>query len=311
MTKSDLFVTLHVPYDLLDPILAALSRDTRIDLPKLSEEEMRQLERDSCQLVTAALDRRADGVERRGFTLADVAVLSPPTRSLVETQRLFGYLRAVLEADLRPENIQLTPDVEELARRALLLPPAQRTLFEIARTMHVGVFKARLIKTVEAAGATVHAPLPTLDLGAYTPEFRAPRRRRHGPAARTSGRPPRAPGEAEAPSRSSSRPGPLPKPRPDPPMPPPGASVAGAWRRSSTPAGRRSAPTASSSSGPARSATWRSISRRLHLPRPRPGRSPRGRTPTAAGGCRTAVAPPRAGRSRRRSATWPRSVRPP
>jgi len=174
VTKSDLFVTLHVPYDLLDPILAALSRDTRIDLPKLSEEEMRQLERDSCQLVTAALDRRADGVERRGFTLADVAVLSPPTRSLVETQRLFGYLRAVLEADLRPENIQLTPDVEELARRALLLPPAQRTLFEIARTMHVGVFKARLIKTVEAAGATVHAPLPTLDLGAYTPEFRAP-----------------------------------------------------------------------------------------------------------------------------------------
>jgi tetratricopeptide (TPR) repeat protein len=173
VTKNDLFVTLHIPYELLDPILNALSRDTRVDLATLTEEEMHRLESDSCQLVTAALDRRADGVERRGFTLADVAVLSPPTRTLAEIQRLFGYLRSVLEADLRPENIRLTPDVEDLARRALLLPPPQRTLFQLVRTMHVGVFKARLIKTVEAAGATVHAPLPTLDLGAYTPEFRA------------------------------------------------------------------------------------------------------------------------------------------
>jgi tetratricopeptide (TPR) repeat protein len=173
VTKNDLFVTLHVPYDLLDPILAALSRDEKVDLGRLGEEEMRRLEADSCQIVTAALDRRAEGVERRGFTLADVCVLSPPTRSLPEIQRLFGYLRAVLEADLRPENLKLTPDVEDLARRALLLPPAQRTLFQLVRTMHVGLFKARLIKTVEAAGATVHTPLPSLDLGAYTPEFRA------------------------------------------------------------------------------------------------------------------------------------------
>jgi hypothetical protein len=98
-------------------------------------------------------------------------VLSPPTASLEQIQRLFGYLRSVLEADLRPENLHLTPDVEELARGALRLPPSQRTLFQIVRNLRVGVFKARLIKTVESAGTAVHAPLPSLDLGAFSPEF--------------------------------------------------------------------------------------------------------------------------------------------
>ncbi len=105
--------------------------------------------------------------------MADVAVLSPPGYSLDQVQRLFGYFKAVLEADLRPENLRLTPDVEELARKALLLPPDQRTLFQLVRNLRVGVYKARLIKVVEEAGSAVHAPLPSLDLGAYSPEFRS------------------------------------------------------------------------------------------------------------------------------------------
>jgi tetratricopeptide (TPR) repeat protein len=171
VAKNDLFVSLHVPFEFLDPVLAAIGRPPKVDLDRLEPAEVHDLESASYHLVTAALEHRPPGIERRGFTLADVAVLAPPTYSLLQIQRLFGYLKAVLEADLRPENLSLAPDVEELARKALALPPEQRTLFQIVRTLRVGIYKARLIKVVESAGAAVHAPLPSLDLGAYSPEF--------------------------------------------------------------------------------------------------------------------------------------------
>ncbi len=170
VTRNDLFVTLHVPFDLLEPVLSTLSKDPKVDLASLTEADLHALEAASCQVITAALERRADGLERRGFTLADVAALSPPTRTLSEIQRLFGYLRAVLEVELRPENLQLAPDVEELARRALLMPADQRTLFQLVRNLHVGLFKARLIKVVESAGSAAHAPIPSLDFGEFAPE---------------------------------------------------------------------------------------------------------------------------------------------
>lgn len=172
VTKNDLFVTLHVPFELLEPVLAAISRNPRVDLDRLSEIEMRDLESLSYHLISTALERRPEGIERRGFTMADVAVLSPPNATLDQIQRLFGYLRTVLEADLRPENLRLAPDVEELARKALLLPENQRTLFQLVRSLRVGIFKARLIKVVESSGAAGHTPLAALDLGQYSPEFR-------------------------------------------------------------------------------------------------------------------------------------------
>lgn len=173
LTKNDLFVTLHVPFEFLEPVLAAIGQNPPIALDRLSAEEVHELENGSYHLITAALERRPPGIEHRGLTLADVAVLSPPSASLEQLARLFGYLRAVLEADLRAENLELAPDVQELARRALVLPPEQRSLFQLVRTLRVGIYKARLIKVVEEAGTTVRAPLPTLDLAAYGPEFRA------------------------------------------------------------------------------------------------------------------------------------------
>jgi len=172
VAKNDLFVTLHVPYEFLEPVLSAISRSSKIDLEHLDATEVRDLENASYHLVTSALEHRPPGIERRGFTLADVAVLAPPNYSLDQIHRLFGYLKAVLESDLRPENLALTPDVEELARKALVLPPEQRTLFQLVKNLRVGVYKARLIKVVEEAGSAVHAPLASLDLGAYSPEFR-------------------------------------------------------------------------------------------------------------------------------------------
>jgi tetratricopeptide (TPR) repeat protein len=174
VTKNDLFVTLHVPFDHLDPVLQILSRSPRVDVDKLTAKEIEDLEVASYHLIHSALETRPAGIENRGLTLADVAVLSPPTYTLGQIQRLFGYLHAVLGMDLKPENLHLTPDVEELARKALVLPDNQRTLFQLVEGLRVGVYKAKVIKAVEAAGRAVHAPLPALDLGAYTPEFRAP-----------------------------------------------------------------------------------------------------------------------------------------
>jgi tetratricopeptide (TPR) repeat protein len=174
VTKNDLFVTLHVPFDLLDPVLQILSRSPAVDIDRLSAAEMQDLEGASYHLIASALQVRPAGIENRGLTLADVATLAPPTYTLGQIQRLFGYLHSALEMELRPENLRLTPDVEELARKALQLPPEQRTLFQLVQTLRVGVFKARVIKTVETAGRAVHVPLPALDLGAYTPEFRGP-----------------------------------------------------------------------------------------------------------------------------------------
>ena len=172
VAKNDLFVTLHVPYEFLEPVLGAIGKTPKIDLEHLEAGDVRDLENASYHLITSALQRRPPGIERRGFTLADVAVLAPPSYALGQIQRLFGYLKAVLESELRAENLSLTPDVEELARQALALPPEQRTLFQIVKNLRVGIYKARLIKVVEQAGAAVHAPLPSLDLGAYSPEFR-------------------------------------------------------------------------------------------------------------------------------------------
>jgi tetratricopeptide (TPR) repeat protein len=173
VTKNDLFVTLHVPYEFLDPVLQAIGRSPVLDLEHLDAGEVRDLETSSYHLIVGALERRPPGIERRGLSLADVAVLAP-NLSLEQIQRLFGYLRAVLEADLKIEKLSLPPDVEELARQAITLPDDQRTLFQLVRTLRVGLLKARLIKAVEEAGSAVHAPLPSLDLGAYSPEFRTP-----------------------------------------------------------------------------------------------------------------------------------------
>jgi hypothetical protein len=162
-----------VPFEFLGPVLSAIGQTPKVDLDRLEANEVRDLEGASYQLITAALEHRPPGLERRGLSLADVASLAPPNYSLDQIQRLFGYLRAVLQADLRPENLSLAPDVEDLARRALVLPEEQRTLFQLVRTLRVGIYKARLIKVVEEVGSAVRAPLPSLDLGAYSPEFRA------------------------------------------------------------------------------------------------------------------------------------------
>ncbi len=165
VTKNDLFVSLRVPFELLDPVLTAMGRTPRIDVYRLPAAELAELEAGSTRLVTAALERWPGGIEQGALTLADVASLSPSETSLDQVQKLFAYLDAVLRLDVRPENLELTPDVEELAREAMGAGRDDRTLFQLVRDLRIGVFKARLIQAVERAGGVAHAPLPALVLG--------------------------------------------------------------------------------------------------------------------------------------------------
>ncbi len=165
ITKNDLFVSLRVPFEMLDSVLAAMGRTPKIDVYRLPATELAELEEASVRLITSAVERWPDGIEPGSLNLADIAMLSPAETSLEQVQRLFAYLEAVLHLDIRPENLELTPDVEELARQAMSAGGDDRTVFELVRDLRIGIFKARLIQTVERAGGAAHAPLPTLTLG--------------------------------------------------------------------------------------------------------------------------------------------------
>ncbi|MEM0129397.1 MAG: tetratricopeptide repeat protein [Thermoplasmata archaeon] len=164
VTKHDLFVTLHVPFDLLDPVLAAMARAPSLDVASLSAEAIDQLEQETVALVEAAAE--ADRLPNEGGTwsLADVAWLSDPAETLAALQRKFAYVQAVLGMELRPENLSLTPALEEVARRALADGSVEDGVFALVLRYRVGLFHARIIQAVERASATPRAPLPTVEL---------------------------------------------------------------------------------------------------------------------------------------------------
>jgi len=171
VTRNDLLVQLQVPLDTLDAVMEYLGRVPTVDLRSLAPAEWAALERASFQLIVAALERRPAGVERRGLTLADIAVLSPPGTKLSEMQRLFGYVKAVLEIDLGSDPPPPPSPIEPLVRKALQLPAEQRTLFGLVGHLGIGLYVARVLQRVEQTGSTSHSALPALDLGRYSPEF--------------------------------------------------------------------------------------------------------------------------------------------
>ena len=174
VTKNDLFVQLKVPFDQLDPVMERVGRELKVDVGALEPAAFAELERRSCRLITTALADRPQGLETRGLTVAVVAALAPPNDSLTDVQRLFAYVDTVLRMDIRPENLRLTPESEEVARRALALPAAQRTLFGLVRTLQIGIFQARVVKAVERTSESAHAPLPSVNLSSHSPEFGSP-----------------------------------------------------------------------------------------------------------------------------------------
>ncbi len=174
ITKNDIFVTLHAPFETLDEVLRAIAEPPPLDLAALSETERAELEASSHRLIVDAMDRRVVGIERRGFTLADVALLTPETAPLRRIQREYAYLSAVLRSEIDPKSVRLTPELEDVARRALSLPLSERTVFGLVRRLGVGVATARTIKAIEASAALGVPTRHGLDLAALSPEFAGP-----------------------------------------------------------------------------------------------------------------------------------------
>lgn len=146
ITKNDLFLSLHVPFDLMAAVEVSISRSVRVDLALLGSSERDRLERESHDVIVRGLREQPRAVEKRGMTLADVATLSPPDRSLADVQRLFGYMRAVLELKELPPRIAMPTEVSRLLPRASELPPGERTPFRLVWNLGVGLYTARLVK---------------------------------------------------------------------------------------------------------------------------------------------------------------------
>ncbi|MDE1822628.1 MAG: hypothetical protein KGI98_17465 [Euryarchaeota archaeon] len=146
ITKNDLFLSLHIPFDLLDPVTRSISKEVRVDLKLLGSSERDRLERESHDVIVRGLAERAEVIEKRGLTMADVAALCPAGRSLADLQRLFGYMRAVLELKELPPRTLMPSEVSRLLPRAAALPPEERTPFRLVRNLGVGLYTARLVK---------------------------------------------------------------------------------------------------------------------------------------------------------------------
>jgi len=173
ITKNDLFLTLHIPFELLDPVTKAMGRTPEIRVEELSEEDLRELENATFHVINSALEQKGSVLEKKGLTLADVATFAPTATNLGQIQRIFGYMRSVLRMEITPDRLRLTPDLEELARQALALPETERTLFGLVRNLRVGLYKARIIKVIESVGGSEAAVVPTLELsseGSGAPE---------------------------------------------------------------------------------------------------------------------------------------------
>ncbi len=167
VTRNDLFMTLQVPWDLIDPVMREATKVVEVDVNKLTDKEIMDLEGMSYHLITQAMERKLSSVDRGALSLADVALLSPPEYSLAQVQRLTGYVQSVMSMPIHPETMKLSRDVEDLARKALTLPPEERTPFRLVKNLSIGIYKAMVIKAIESMTMDfqVQAP-PALN---YTP----------------------------------------------------------------------------------------------------------------------------------------------
>jgi tetratricopeptide (TPR) repeat protein len=168
-TKNDLFMSLKVPWDLLDPVMREYSKVVEINLSQLTEKDVMDFEGMSYNIITQAFALHFSSVERGSLTQADVATLAPPDYTLNQIQRLFGYIQSVLSTPIRPETLKLPPDVENMARDAMSFPPEERDPFHLVKNLRIGLYKAMLIKTVEAMSMDSHASLPSVSFSANAP----------------------------------------------------------------------------------------------------------------------------------------------
>ena len=169
VTRNDLFMTIKVPWDLLDPVMREIYKVVEVDLSQLTEKEVTDLEALSYNLITQAQQRHLPSVERGNITQADVAALSPPEATLGQVQRLFGYVQTVLGTPVKADALHLTPEVEEMARKAMTFPPEERSPFNLMKNLRIGLYKAMVIKAVESMTMDLRTTMPAVSVSGVMP----------------------------------------------------------------------------------------------------------------------------------------------
>lgn len=145
LTRDDLFLTLHVPWNLQDTVMRAINQVSPLPLDRLTSEEWERLETASTGIIARALQSDGKRIEKKGLSLADVAANAPRDWTLDQVKQLFGYVAAVLQLQTLPQRESWPIEVQGLARRARAVPMAERTVLGLVAALGIGVYKARLV----------------------------------------------------------------------------------------------------------------------------------------------------------------------
>lgn len=145
-TRNDLVLTLHMGWDLIDPVMKAINQVPAVVLESLTPETWGQLESASQVVVSKALRAVGARILEGGVSLADVAANSPADWSLDQVLQLFGYIVAVLQLATLPPPQSWPLEIHELARKVAAFPPDGQSVFEIMVALGIGIYKARLVK---------------------------------------------------------------------------------------------------------------------------------------------------------------------
>ncbi|MGB9636623.1 MAG: tetratricopeptide repeat protein, partial [Thermoplasmata archaeon] len=141
VTKRDMFVDCKIPFNLLDHVATYVSRIENVEISALSKLELETIDRESTEVLKLCLQKNPDGITRNGIMLSDI-VVNAPDISVQKAKRILGFIKAVESMEVSGE---ITPELENLAREAMKIPPEQRTLFNLAKELNIGIYKARFL----------------------------------------------------------------------------------------------------------------------------------------------------------------------
>ncbi|MEM3397377.1 MAG: tetratricopeptide repeat protein [Thermoplasmata archaeon] len=142
LTKKDMFVECKIPFNMLDHVATYLSSFEHVELSTLSKGEIETLDKETTEILRVCIERNPDGIARNGIMLSDI-VMNHPNISVQKAKKIMGFIMAVEEMDA--SKYEFAPEIEALAREAMRIPPEKRTLFNLAKELNTGIFKAKIL----------------------------------------------------------------------------------------------------------------------------------------------------------------------
>jgi superkiller protein 3 len=154
VTKEEAFKECGVPFNYLDDLFRSLSKRESIDLDSLSEQESRELENASMEVI------RSIGDIGDGIRLCDI-MHNLSHYDLQKAKRVLSYIEKV---ETTPITYTPDPEVDNLIRMAINIPRDQRNVVDLVKHLNIGVRRARMVEvalrsfTGETADSRVRTP---------------------------------------------------------------------------------------------------------------------------------------------------------